>query len=262
MHKLLYDWNTTTFYDIYLTLVIYMFFPLPGIWPPLILGSIVTTVYLVHFFAYLALTHTEVQYVDVAQLYRISSEVLTNVCLNMAGVFFRLIRILLVSSSILDRHQYVIEEIALRNARAKEKRFLHSILPPQIAKPIQDDIRNRIKASEKNRLIQVWDFHDKLMAIQIHTDVTILYADIVNYTYLTTKLTVVELVNLLHEMYGRFDVDSKRYDVQRIKFLGDCYYCVAGLTQPDPDHALNCVNFGLCMIQYLREIRWDESTHL
>lgn len=204
-------------------------------------------------------THHAIQYVDARNLYRISTEVMINVGLNMAGVFFRLIRVLLVSSSILDRYQYVMEEIALRNARAKEKRFLHSILPPQIARPIQDDIRNRIKTSEKHRAVQFLDFRDKLMAVQIHTDVTILYADIVNYTYLTTKLAVVELVTLLHEMYGRFDVDSKRYDVQRIKFLGDCYYCVAGLTNPNPDHALNCVAFGLCMIQYLREIRCDES---
>lgn len=255
MHKFVNDWNTTTFYDIYLILAIYMFFPIPGIWSPLILGISVSIIYELHYFTYLQLIHQSIQYVDSMHLYRISTEILNYLCLNMAGVFFRLLRVLLVSSSILDRYQYVMEEISLRNARAKEKRFLHSILPPQISKPIQDDIRNRVKASEKHQAVQLWGLRDKLMAIQIHTDVTILYADIVNYTYLTTKLTVVELVTLLHEMYGRFDVDSKRYDVQRIKFLGDCYYCVAGLTSLNPDHALNCVAFGLCMIQYLREIR-------
>lgn len=34
----------------------------------------------------------------------------------------------------------------------------------------------------------------------------------------------------------------------RIKILGDCYYCVSGLTQPKTDHAHCCVEMGLDMI--------------
>lgn len=35
---------------------------------------------------------------------------------------------------------------------------------------------------------------------------------------------------------------------RRIKILGDCYYCVSGLTQPKADHAHCCVEMGLDMI--------------
>lgn len=34
----------------------------------------------------------------------------------------------------------------------------------------------------------------------------------------------------------------------RIKILGDCYYCVSGVTQPKTDHAHCCVEMGLDMI--------------
>ena len=34
----------------------------------------------------------------------------------------------------------------------------------------------------------------------------------------------------------------------RIKILGDCYYCVSGLPDPCIDHAKNCVEMGLDMI--------------
>ena len=34
----------------------------------------------------------------------------------------------------------------------------------------------------------------------------------------------------------------------RIKILGDCYYCVSGLTQPKTYHAHCCVEMGLDMI--------------
>ena len=34
----------------------------------------------------------------------------------------------------------------------------------------------------------------------------------------------------------------------RIKILGDCYYCVSGVPEPDPKHAHNSVEMGLEMI--------------
>lgn len=41
----------------------------------------------------------------------------------------------------------------------------------------------------------------------------------------------------------------------RIKFLGDCYYCVSGLPIKDKRHAKNCVDLGLKMIKDIREVR-------
>lgn len=38
----------------------------------------------------------------------------------------------------------------------------------------------------------------------------------------------------------------------RIKILGDCYYCVSGLPVSRPNHALNCVQMGLEMIETIR----------
>lgn len=42
----------------------------------------------------------------------------------------------------------------------------------------------------------------------------------------------------------------------RIKILGDCYYCVSGLPVSRPNHAYNCVNMGLQMID---AIRWGSN---
>ena len=41
----------------------------------------------------------------------------------------------------------------------------------------------------------------------------------------------------------------------RIKILGDCYYCVAGMPNPDPMHAINCVKMGLNMIELIQDVR-------
>lgn len=48
----------------------------------------------------------------------------------------------------------------------------------------------------------------------------------------------------------------QEHNVLRIKFLGDCYYCVAGLPpNPTPNHAEACVDLGLQMIKIIREVR-------
>lgn len=47
----------------------------------------------------------------------------------------------------------------------------------------------------------------------------------------------------------------QEYNVLRIKFLGDCYYCVSGVPEPNPYHARSCVDLGLRMIRDIRGVR-------
>lgn len=91
--------------------------------------------------------------------------------------------------------------------------------------------------------------------MELHKNVTVLYADIVNYTSMTTTLEVKELVETLHELFVKFDQASEENDVLRIKFLGDCYCCVSGVPKETPNHAKNCVELGLRMIKIIQRVR-------
>lgn len=91
--------------------------------------------------------------------------------------------------------------------------------------------------------------------VELHKNCSILYADIVNYTSMTTTLEVKELVETLHELFVKFDQASEENDVLRIKFLGDCYCCVSGVPKETPYHARNCVELGLRMIKIIRRVR-------
>lgn len=114
------------------------------------------------------------------------------------------------------------------------------------------------------------------MYIEHHTSVSVLYADVVNYTFITTQLPVKTLVEVLHELFVKFDQASEvrksnsnndafnrndlvgfvqEFNVLRIKFLGDCYYCVSGVPESNPQHAKSCVDLGLRMIRDIREVR-------
>ncbi len=84
---------------------------------------------------------------------------------------------------------------------------------------------------------------------------SILFADICNFTPLTTMLKVEKLVETLNDLFGKFDESADRHGCLRIKILGDCYYCVAGVPTPDPRHAHNCVEMGLEMIELIKDVR-------
>ncbi|XP_011505014.1 PREDICTED: adenylate cyclase type 2 [Ceratosolen solmsi marchali] len=96
-------------------------------------------------------------------------------------------------------------------------------------------------------------FHE--MYVQRHNNVSILYADIVNFTTLSEQLSASDLVKTLNELFGRFDQIAQDNQCMRIKILGDCYYCVSGLPVSRPNHAYNCVNMGLQMIDAIRFVR-------
>ncbi|CAG4939561.1 unnamed protein product [Parnassius apollo] len=96
-------------------------------------------------------------------------------------------------------------------------------------------------------------FHE--MHVQRHNNVSILYADIVNFTPLSERLTASDLVKTLNALFGRFDQIAQENQCMRIKILGDCYYCVSGLPVSRPNHAYNCVNMGLQMIDAIRFVR-------
>lgn len=48
----------------------------------------------------------------------------------------------------------------------------------------------------------------------------------------------------------------------RIKFLGDCYYCVSGVPIKNKRHAKNCVELGLRMIRDIHELRLERHLNI
>jgi class 3 adenylate cyclase len=68
-------------------------------------------------------------------------------------------------------------------------------------------------------------------------DVSVLFADIVNFTPMSAKMTPVELVELLNDVFSYFDELVEKYEVEKIKTIGDCYMVAAGVPHPQSDHA-------------------------
>ncbi|XP_048105018.1 adenylate cyclase type 9 [Alosa alosa] len=83
--------------------------------------------------------------------------------------------------------------------------------------------------------------------------VSILFADIVGFTRMSANKSAPALVGLLNDLFGRFDRLCELTRCEKISTLGDCYYCVAGCPEPQPDHAYCCVEMGLGMITAIEQ---------
>uniref|UniRef100_A0AC34PUL0 Guanylate cyclase domain-containing protein n=1 Tax=Panagrolaimus sp. JU765 TaxID=591449 RepID=A0AC34PUL0_9BILA len=98
--------------------------------------------------------------------------------------------------------------------------------------------------------------------MNLMTDVSILFADIAGFTKMSSNKSADELVNLLNDLFGRFDYLCGRCNLEKISTLGDCYYCVAGCPEPRPDHAKCCVEMGLAMIIAIRQFDMDRGQNV
>lgn len=86
-----------------------------------------------------------------------------------------------------------------------------------------------------------------------HDNVSILFADIVGFTRLAARTDPQELVNLLNDIFSRFDVLVERYGVEKIKTLGDAYMAAAGIPEPRADHALALTRLAVAMLDVMKD---------
>ncbi|XP_037105185.1 adenylate cyclase type 1 isoform X1 [Syngnathus acus] len=161
---------------------------------------------------------------------------------NLLGVFVRILTERTQRKVFLQARDCIEERLRLEDENEKQERLLMSLLPRNVAMEMKEDF---LKPPERI-------FHK--IYIQRHDNVSILFADIVGFTSLASQCTAQELVKLLNELFGKFDELATENHCRRIKILGDCYYCVSGLTQPKADHAHCCVEMGLDMIDTIASV--------
>ncbi len=70
-----------------------------------------------------------------------------------------------------------------------------------------------------------------------YADVSILFADIVGFTSLTTELPPGIVIEFLNHVFDIYDTIMKRHGCEKIKTIGDGYMAIAGAPETCEDHA-------------------------
>ena len=85
------------------------------------------------------------------------------------------------------------------------------------------------------------------------TAASVLFADVVDFTPMAERVSPTRVVEMLDQLFGHFDLLTERYDVEKIKTIGDCYMAAAGIPTPRPDHAQTLARLALDMLEAVRE---------
>lgn len=119
-----------------------------------------------------------------------------------------------------------------RLARENE-RLLLNILPEPVARRLRDG--------------------ERLIADRFD-DVTLLFADIVEFTRISGELSAAELVTVLNDVFSVFDALVDRYGLEKVKTIGDAYMVVGGMTDGVPDHTARVATMALDLTAAIRRI--------
>jgi guanylate cyclase len=85
------------------------------------------------------------------------------------------------------------------------------------------------------------------------TSASILFADVADFTPMAERMEPVRVVEMLDQLFGHFDDLAERYELEKIKTMGDCYMAAAGIPVPREDHARAVALMALDMLEAVRE---------
>jgi adenylate cyclase len=125
-------------------------------------------------------------------------------------------------------------------AQARVEALLLNVLPADIAERLQSD---------PNSIADHFD------------EASILFADVVDFTPLSSRLDAREVVGLLDRLFTSFDELVDRYEVEKIKTIGDCYMVAAGVPRQRPDHAHALAGLALEMRECAKSCLLDGANH-
>jgi class 3 adenylate cyclase len=120
----------------------------------------------------------------------------------------------------------------IENKNRENEQLLLNVLPAPIA--------SRLRAGEQT----IADGFD---------NITVAFADIVDFTHLSSNMPPARLVELLNGLFSRFDEAALELGVEKIKTVGDAYMVVCGLPVPVPDHVRHVLRMAIRMVHITRE---------
>ncbi|OWR44922.1 putative Adenylate cyclase type [Danaus plexippus plexippus] len=145
-------------------------------------------------------------------------------------------------SSFQETKRSLRDKLTIEQQSKEQERLLLSVLPEHVAVQMRKDLG-------------LIDTQFKKIYMSRHENVSILYADIVGFTAISSTYSAQDLVAILNELFARFDRLAEKYQQLRIKILGDCYYCISGAPLERPDHAVLCVHMGLSMVKAIKYVQ-------
>jgi adenylate cyclase len=131
---------------------------------------------------------------------------------------------------------------SLMNVEKEQKRsddLLLNILPDEIA----NELKNNGKSEPRN-----------------FEKATILFADIKNFTQISSTMKPHQLIKELEIIFGGFDEIIEKHNIEKIKIIGDAYMCVGGIPEANDTNPIDVVKAAIEMQQFIAKMSGERKT--
>ncbi|XP_065886493.1 adenylate cyclase type 9-like isoform X2 [Dysidea avara] len=135
--------------------------------------------------------------------------------------------------------------------RVLKEKTIHSLIPNHIANSLMTEEVQQSLMEETMSALQ--------FPLYQLDNVSILFADIVGFTSLSATMPAAKMVAILNDIFSKFDHLARVHNCEKISTLGDCYFCVSGCPQADPNHASNIVDMGLGIVSELQRYKRERG---
>lgn len=131
----------------------------------------------------------------------------------------------------------------VRDAQGKELYYEGSVVDITVRKVWEEALRYQRECTEQLLLNILPEPIAQRLKLQESTiadsfaEVTVLFADLINFTETSSRIPATKLVKLLNKIFSEFDRLSEKHGLEKIKTIGDAYMVVGGLPMPRTDHA-------------------------
>lgn len=85
--------------------------------------------------------------------------------------------------------------------------------------------------------------------------VTVLFADIVGFKKISGQTNSQDMIDELDEIFFHFDNTAKKYNIEKIKTIGDTYMCAGGVPEKNVTNSIDVILAALEMQQYLDQMK-------
>ena len=90
--------------------------------------------------------------------------------------------------------------------------------------------------------------------------VSVLFTDFKGFTIISEKLTPKALVQELNYCFNAFDDIVAKYNLEKIKTIGDAYMCAGGIPIPNTTNAIDTINAAIEMQQFMHKWQQDKRS--
>lgn len=120
-----------------------------------------------------------------------------------------------------------------------------------------DDLLLNILPAETAEELKRWG----VSPARSYESVTVMFTDFHGFTQISEKLTPQRLVSELDLCFRAFDDITSRFQLEKIKTIGDAYMCVGGLPKASATHARDVVSAALEMQKYMAVLAGEKQKH-